>query len=174
MLSVLIIADNRVDRLARTLTSLVPHAISGAVADVAAVFEAEPATELKALCDEAGCAIIDRGPRPLDELVGQGRAPWLLVIDAGARPVGDWLDAVESYVNAPAGAAGARFRLALRDNAPWWRRVLGQPGGPSSPFRRGLLISRRQAQAQCKPGKTLSDLPRGLSIRTLPAMLQSV
>lgn len=169
MLSVFILAGDDAEALARTLATLVPHAVDGMISDATAVVEGSPSASVQTLCHQAGCELVDSRQMPVDQILAHGRAPWLLILTAGVRPLSDWTEPVRAHVQAPTGAGPARFKLA-RAAGPWWRRMMGRSAG-GGPFHRGLLIDRRQALARCKPDMTLDALPRGLAVRTLSAAL---
>lgn len=168
MLSVLIPTSDDEEPLAQMLPGLVKHAVTGAITE-AVVLDQGSADGTQRVADVAGCRFIADAERTLGEVLGELRAPWLLVLEAGARPVGDWIDVVSDHVAAP-DAGAARFRIAADPAAGWWRRLMG-PRVPARTFARGFLIAQRQAIALAKPGMTLEDLPRGVAVRTLPAAL---
>ena len=165
MLTVIIPTHNDEDGLARMLPGLVTHAVSGAITDVIIVDE-QSTDDTSRVAQIAGCTIVDAATTDMPALAAMARGSWLLVLPAGVRPVGDWLESVEAHINAASPAGAARFRLARDANAPWWRRFAPVPGA-QGPFGRGFLMSRTQATALSKPGTTLSDLPRGVAVRTL-------
>lgn len=170
MLTVMVPTRNDEDALARMLPALVRHAVSGDIVDVIVV-DAGSRDGTRRVAEIAGCTIVDAGGADVPAVLEAARGPWLLVLEPGARPVGDWIGAVETHVNSPAGTGAARFSIARDPNAPWWRRFFG-PARTGGAFHRGLLISRSQADALARPGMALADLPRGLAVRTLRAALQ--
>ena len=169
MLTVIIPTRDDEDRLARMLPGLVRHAVSGAIVEVIVV-DRGSTDETVRVAQVAGCTLVDAGAVDVPALAAMARGGWLLVLQAGARPVGDWLDSVRAHLDGRAPAGAARFRLARDPGVPWWRR-LAPVGGAGGPFGRGFLISRGQAAALGRPGMALADLPRGVAARTLPAAL---
>ncbi|WP_306119652.1 MULTISPECIES: glycosyl transferase [unclassified Roseitalea] len=158
------------ERLAQTLAVLVRHAVSGAIVEVIVLDGADDG-EQRRVAEVAGCRYCRAEAAHLPDLLAQMRGTWVLVLEAGARPVGAWIDAVEDHINAATRASGAaRFRIAPDPAANWWRRLWG-PRVPARPFARGFLISRAQASALSGDGRPLGALPRGLAVRTLPAAL---
>ena len=168
MLTLLIPTHDDEDALAHMLPALVMHVVSGAITE-AIVVDRGSTDGTRKVADIAGCRFVEAGSVSLPSLVDAVKAPWLLVLEAGARPVGDWMDVVGDHV-ATAGAGAARLRIAPDPAASWWRGLMG-PAVPARPFARGLVISRRQALALARPGMTLDDLPRGVAMRSLPAAL---
>lgn len=170
MLTVLVPTRNDEDALARMLPALVTHAVSGNIVDVI-VIDAASQDGTRRVAEIAGCTIIDADGADVPALVELARGPWLLILEPGARPIGDWIGAVETHVNSAAGKGAARFSIARDPDAPWWRRMFA-PGRATGAFHRGLLISRSQAAALARPGMALADLPRGLAVRTLRAAVR--
>lgn len=168
MLTVIIPTHDDEEKLARMLPGLVPHAVSGAISE-AVVYDSGSSDATQRVAEIAGCRFVGAGATAPADLIAEARGQWLLFLDAGARPVGDWIDAVEEHVNRP-DAGAARFRSAPDPDANWWRRLVGRRA-PSRPFARGLLISKRQALALSRPDMALDALPRGLAARNLPAGL---
>ena len=166
MLCVLIPTDDDEDPLAQMLPPLVQHAVTGMVSEVM-VLDAGSRDETRRVAELAGCTIVDTRQTDLPDWLTAARAPWLLALEPGARLMGEWTQAVQTHVNATAGAVGAaRFRVARDANAPWWQPW---PRAGKGPFARGFLISKTQAMALARPGMALADLPRGVAVRTLSA-----
>lgn len=170
MLTVIVPTRNDEVALARMLPALVPHAVSGNIVDVIVV-DAGSRDDTRRVAEIAGCTIVDAESADVPALAGLARGQWLLVLEPGVRPVGDWIGAVETHVNTATGAGAARFSLARDPNTSWWRRLFG-PGPTGGPFQRGFLISRSQVAALARPGMALADLPRGLAVRTLTASVR--
>lgn len=169
MLTVMVQTHNHEDALARMLPALVPHAVSGNVTDVI-VIDAGSEDDTRRVAEIAGCTIVDARSADVPSLVETARGQWLLVLEPGARPSGDWVGAIEAHVNRAGRSGAACFALAPDPDAPWWRRLIG-PQRASGAFARGLLIARSQAAALARPGMALGDLPRGLAVRTLAAAI---
>ena len=170
MLSIIIPTRNDADALAQMLPGLVPHAVDGLISDVV-LFDGGSTDETRRVGEIAGCAWHDANATSVAELLSATRGAWLLILEPGCRPVGDWTRAVDHHIASPTGAAGAaRFRLARDPALPWWRPS-PRINPARRPFARGFLISRAQAMALCRPEMSLTDLPQGLAVRTLPAAL---
>ena len=169
MLTVIIPTRDDEDALARMLPGLVRHAVSGAIVEVIVV-DRGSTDETARVAQVAGCTLVDAGAADVPALAAMARGGWLLVLQAGARPVGDWLDSVRAHLDGGVSAGAARFRLARDPNLPWWRRLV-PVRGPGGPFGRGFLISRGQAAALGRSGMALADLPRGVAVRTLSGAL---
>lgn len=168
MLTVLIPTHDDEERLAHMLPGLVRHAVSGAISEVI-VFDSGSRDDTRRVADIAGCRFVSAGESPVDAVLASVRAPWILVLEPGARPVGDWIDVVGDHVAGP-GVGAARLRIAPDPAAGWWQRLVG-PGVGRRVFARGLLVSRRQAVALARPGMALDDIARGLAMQVLPAAL---
>ena len=170
MLSLVIPTNNDEDRLAHMLPALVPHAVSGAVSEVA-VYDDNSQDQTLRVAEIAGCAVSNAQETPVPAFVDNLRGHWLLLLEPGARLAPGWFDAVEEHaVRVGGGSGAARFRLARDPAHPWWAWALPQAGS-KRPFLRGFLISKRQASALARPGMALADLPRGVAVRTLRAAI---
>ena len=160
MLSVLIETRNDEEGLARTLASLVGAAVEGVVREVV-VCDRGSTDGTAAVADRAGCALL--ADADIAAGVRQAKGDWLLLLEPGARPEGDWMAAVLEYAaTATMPACLARSRA---HRAPFLSRLVGRPG----PLADGLLITRRQAAALARPGADASALARGLAMRRLRA-----
>jgi hypothetical protein len=162
MITLLVEADASTgERLTRTLTAMIPAIVEGAVRD-AVILNADGSSEIEAIADAAGATCIPSGD--IAAAVDTARGDWLLCLEPGARPEGEWydtvLDALAATKRTPAGPA--RFRAAAG-------------GGLLSLFRRpralrcGLIIHKRQAAAA--KAKSLEALANGRSARRLNARL---
>ena len=150
------------ERLARTLAALIPAVVEGVVLD-AIVLNADDSPDIEKVADAAGATSISGGDFAV--AVETARGDWLMCLEPGARPRGEWIDAVTAALaDQPNGRAGPlRFRLD------------GTHGGLSRLFRRpralrsGLIIHKRQASAARVA--SLEALARGRSARRLTARI---
>ncbi|MGN6551118.1 MAG: glycosyl transferase family 2 [Pararhizobium sp.] len=159
MISVLIEAgQNDEEALARSLAALVPGAIEGLIREVV-VIDRGAGDGTRLVAEAAGCRVVAKtGAR---EAVAMARADWLLLLEAGARPVGGWIERIGGHIGtaeiaarlSPARGGRVSFLARLRE--------------PSRPLRYGLLITKRQAVAVARPGQPLEAIARGLATRRL-------
>ena len=151
------------ERLTRTLAALIPAVVEGVVLD-AVILNADGSAEIEKVADAAGAVCVAGGD--VAAAVDKARGDWLMCLEPGARPRGEWFDAVLSAIGEgekiPAGPV--RFRADR-----------SMTGGLMSLFRRpralrcGLIIHRRQAAAA--KAKSLEALARGRAARRLNARL---
>lgn len=124
------------ERLARTLASLVPAAVEGAVREAIVVNE-DRAGEVARVADHAGCRVA----ASLAAAVEAARGDWLLLLEPGARLLEGWSEVALAHVGQggkPARLArDASVRISLRQRL----RARGRP------LARGLLIARREASS---------------------------
>ncbi len=162
MITVLVEADaGSTERLARTLAALVPAVVEGVVLD-AVILNVDGSDEVEEIAKAAGARCVGGGD--ITAAIGEARGDWLLCLEPGARPEGEWFEAVSSDLAGRdhSRPMPARFRPARTD-------------GLLSLFRRpralrcGLVIHRRQAAA-AKAG-TLEALANGRAARRLNARL---
>lgn len=149
------------ERLAHTLSALIPAVVEGVVLD-AVILNTDSSGEVEAIADATGAVCI-KG-RDVGAAIGAARGEWLMCLEPGARPEGDWFDEVLAAVGeaqkTPLGAA--RFRSS-------------RPGGLRDLFRRpralrcGLIIRKHQAATAKAP--SLERLANGRAARRLSARL---
>ena len=161
MLSVALVSNADPARLETTLRALVPATLDGQVCDVW-VFCGEPAP-IAALCDAMGAETVS--PSDAQNALQRCRGEWLLVLEEGAWPRGDWVAVLAAH--AASGGGAARFRTQ-EPVVPFWRRLFGRAGDP---LRAGFLIPVDQARAALRNG-SLATLPVGRAVRTLRADLE--
>lgn len=162
MISVLIeTRSGQEERLARTLASLVPAAVEGAVREVI-VIDPEHAPGVGLVADHAGC----RTAETLLAAIEAAKSEWLLLLEPGARLLDGWSESVLAH----AAGAGRPARLS-RDASV--RRPLGERlWRRARPLSRGLLITRREAAALARgKGEGFAKRLRlhGLAARIVPA-----
>ncbi len=150
------------DRLARTFAALIPAVVEGIVLD-AIVLNSDGSADIEKVADAAGAiCVAGRDPAAALEMA---RGDWLVCLEPGARPHGEWVDAVTAALaDRSDGRAGPlRFRPD------------GTHGGLSRLFRRpralrdGLIIDKRQATAA--RAASLEALARGRAARRLAARI---
>ena len=161
MLTVAILSSADPDPLARTFRCLVGATVSGVVSDVLVVSDQPEA--LAAVCEPMGAArcTLDQA----DAALAKARGEWLLLLEAGAEPLGGWDQAVADH--ARPNARPARFEIQGRVE-PFWRRLFGQP---KRPLMAGFLLPMRAARNALRTS-TLERLPTGRAAVTLNAGLR--
>ncbi|MCK9553901.1 MAG: glycosyl transferase family 2 [Aquamicrobium sp.] len=161
MLSVIIETCNDEEALARTLASLVSGAVEGLVRDVV-VCDLGSGDATRQVAEHAGCVWTTGG---IADAVTTAKGDWLLLLEPGARLLGDWTEAVA--VHAARSGAAARFSRDRSSRAPFLARILSRPG----PLAQGLLLPRRQAVVLARHADSAAALARGLSMKTLRAAI---
>ena len=160
MLTVAILAGTDPEPLAATFEALVPATVAGVVADVLVVCP-EPEA-LRGLCEPMGAALAT--PDAAHDALGEARGEWLMLIEAGARPVEGWEQAVAAHLRP--GARPARFTIEGAE--PFWRRLFGRP---SRPLLAGFLLAMEGARAALRSAP-IGRLPVGRAAVTLSARLR--
>ena len=161
MLTVLIVCGPDPSGLVATFGSLLPSCVAGLTADVIVV--ADEPESLRATCDPVGAVAVS--PDEAGAALADARGDWVLVLEAGARPAGEWMPAVAAHVSR-AGARAARFEVSGRGE-PFWRRLIGRA---HRALRAGFLIPRDGAVAALRT-TTPARLPVGRAAVTLAARL---
>lgn len=160
MISVLIETKNADELLAKTLSTLVGGAVEGLVRDVVVVDHGST-DQTHTVADAAGATFLQN--QSLLDGIRQTRGEWLLILEPGAKLIDGWIDPVAQHIDHMPGPA--RFSRNPIHRKPFLARVFGA----ATPLSDGLLISKRQAIALTRPGKTAEDLARGLAARRLKA-----
>ena len=154
MISVVIdVREGEEERLARTLASLVPATVEGAVREAVVI----GAGEAVKVADHAGCRVAGS----LAEAVETTRCDWLLFLEPGARLLGGWSEAALSHMSGKAGPA----RFSRERSA---KVTLAQRLRPRL-LSRGLLIAREEARRLLKGG--VGKLPGRLRLGRLAARI---
>ena len=157
MFSIVILAGPDSGPLVATFRSLVSGVVAGVVSDVV-VLTARPGP-LADACDRVGARLTDDGE---DALRG-ARGSWVILLEAGARPVEGWADAV-------LGHALASTKPAAFDVPPGrslWRRLFGRA---ERPLRAGFVVRREDALSITRTAP-LERLPAGRAAQRLSARL---
>jgi hypothetical protein len=161
MISVLMECGHDEAALAVTLSSLVPGAVEGLIGDVVLV-DLAMTQATHQVADAAGCRVMPSAPN-LSAAVKGLRGTWVLMLEAGARPQGNWIDTCAAHMALSDDAA--RFR-ALPPAHPWWKR-LRLPGRPVPLLHAGLLMPRSRALAAASSAATLAELARAAPRRVV-------
>lgn len=158
MISVVLECRDQEPALAVTLASLVQGAVEGLVAEVVVVDRGSTdGTEI--LADAAGCKfLVDPD---LNDVVRGARGEWILFIEPGARPLLGWVEHLHQHVMA--GGKPARFSPSREYRLPFLSRIRSRPSALSH----GVLIPKRQAIANCRPGSSVEAVVRGLAMQKL-------
>lgn len=159
MLSVIIETKDAEDGLARTLAPLVSAVVEGVVREVVVCDRGSTDGTLK-VAEHAGCRVV---AGDIADAIRAAKSDWLLFLEPGARPVGDWLDPLAAHM-ARQTLAG-QFTRARETRPKLFGRFFG------SALSTGLLIRKAQALSRAKAAGTAEDLARGLAVRRLAAEL---
>ena len=161
MLTAMLVCEGDPAPLVPTFAALVPASVAGLVADVL-VAHREP-DAIRAVCEPAGA--IPVAPSGAIDALGGCRGDWLLLLEAGARPIGEWVPTVAAHIAQP-GARNGRFEVSGHGE-PFWRRLFGRA---HRPLRAGFLMERGAAISALRT-TTPARLPVGRAVVTLPARL---
>lgn len=151
MLTIIMECRDDEAELAQTLSALVAGAVEGLVRDVI-VLDRGSRDGSATVADAAGCRFL--ADWDLREVVGSARGDWLLLLEAGARPLSGWVDAVLDHVAID--GRPARFSPARGHRRPWLQRL----GRRTGPLEQGYLMSKRDAFALASGGMALGELAR--------------
>lgn len=162
MLTVMIPTFNDESRLARTLAALVPAAVEGLVREVIVV-DGGSTDQTHSVADHAGCRMTSGDD--MAKAISTAKGDWIMFLEAGSKPVGDWMEAVSVHIGNA--RSPARFSIARAGRQPFLLRVLGR----KSALRDGLIVSKSQATALLRKRKSPSFLKKRISARRIGAML---
>lgn len=160
MLSVLIETHNDEERLARTLAALVGGVVEGAVREVI-VCDRGSVDQTHRVAEHAGCHFLAEGG--VASGIRQAKSEWLLLLEPGARPDDNWVEAVLDHVGQSTMAA--RFARSKNSRQPFFVRVLSG----RRPLRDGLVITKRQALSLARGEGSAAAIARAASARRLAA-----
>jgi glycosyltransferase involved in cell wall biosynthesis len=160
MLSVLIETRDNEEALARTLASLIPAVVEGAIRDVV-VCDLGSTDQTRYVAEHAGCHFLATGG--IAAGVVQAKSDWLLILEPGARPLEGWTDAVIAHANKS--TMPARFSRARGSGPGFLARIFAG----NRALVQGLLITKRQAAPLSKNASGAEALARGLAVKTLMA-----
>ncbi|GEO85073.1 glycosyl transferase [Ciceribacter naphthalenivorans] len=144
--------------LAQTLAVLVAGAVEGLVSDVVVLDHGSSDGVLR-IADAAGCRYYAQWD--IKDVLRAARGEWLLLVEAGARPLNGWIDEIGEYVALH--KVSARFSVSRAHRRPFYKRI----GHRSPPLETGLLLQKREALALARSGMQLSQLALGLKPRRL-------
>ncbi|MBK8458645.1 MAG: glycosyltransferase [Phyllobacteriaceae bacterium] len=159
MLSVIIETANHEEGLARTLSPLVGGLVEGVVREVIVCDGGSADATLK-VAEHAGCRVVSGG---VAEAIRAAKSDWLLFLEPGARPVGDWLDPLVGHMARQ--TMPAQFSRSRESRPRLFARVF------STALSTGLLIRKPQALARLKSATSAEALARGLAVKRLTAEL---
>ncbi|HTO29819.1 MAG TPA: glycosyl transferase [Pararhizobium sp.] len=162
MLTIIMETRNNEAELAQTLSALVAGAVEGLVSDVIILDHASRDGSSR-VADAAGARFCTNWD--MKDIVRSARGTWLLLLEAGARPAGRWIDDIAEYMTI--GKTPARFSPSRLHRRPFLRRIVTR----AAPLELGLLLSRQQATAIAKSGMPLSDFATGRAVRRLGSEL---
>lgn len=163
MVSVIIESRNEGEALALTLAALVPGALEGILGDVVVLTDADD-EETRLVADAAGCTRVTKG---VAEAIAAARGDWLLLLEPGARPTGDWIEAIGAH------AANETRPACFRLSGGWASSLVAMlRGGQSSPLAAGLLLPKMEARRTAAEARTLADIARGRQPVSLPCGIE--
>lgn len=134
MITAVLAASTDTIALAESLSALVPAAVDGLVRQ-AVVVALKPDEAMNALIESAGVDFVEAGGDVAAKWrhgAERARAPWLLLLEAGMRPAGNWADEVARFIEradrgqARAGAATLKPRSETSQFASL--RLMGEQG----------------------------------------------
>ncbi|OXS99672.1 hypothetical protein B7H23_15705 [Notoacmeibacter marinus] len=157
MLSVIMETQNDEDALARTLASLISAAVDGTVREVI-VCDNGSTDHTRKVAETTGCSFLP-GADALSA-IRRAKAEWLLLLEPGSRPAGFWREGLTEHMEASTKAA--RFRLSKASRLPFLSRLKR-----NGALHYGLVITKRQALALCKPHRPLESIGVRLATRPL-------
>jgi hypothetical protein len=153
--------DNEAE-LAQTLSVLVAGAVEGLVSDVI-VLDHGSQDGSSRVADAAGARFCTSWD--MTDIVRSARGDWLLLLEAGARPTGRWIDDVAEYMSL--NKMPARFSPSRQYRLPFLKRFVTRP----TALELGLLLSKQQASAIAKSSTLLRDFANGRAARKLGSEL---
>lgn len=162
MLTIIIETRNNEAELVQTLSALVSGAVEGLVSDVI-ILDYGSRDGSSRVADAAGARFCTSWD--MKDIVRSARGDWLLLLEAGARPAGRWIDDLAEYMSLS--KTPARFSPSRLHRRPFLKRVVTR----LAPLELGFLLSRQQATAIAKSGMRLSDFATGRAVRRLGSEL---
>ncbi|OLP54513.1 hypothetical protein BJF92_03660 [Rhizobium rhizosphaerae] len=127
--------------LAYTLAGLVPGAVEGLVSDVM-VLDQGSRDQSRAVADAAGARFLEVWT--LQQALAEARGSWVLFLEAGARPMGRWIEDVAEHMALRGGTA--RFTRSRLHRRNLLDRLLRR----GSPLALGLLLPIATARAEAR------------------------
>lgn len=162
MLTVMMECRDQEPELAQTLAVLVAGAVEGLVSDVI-VLDHGSSDGSSRVADAAGCRFYTIWD--LKDVVAAARGDWLLLIEAGARPLSGWVDEIGEYI--ALNRTSARFSPSRIHRRPFYKRLFQR----TSVLETGLLLPKKQALAAVGPGMALAELAVGQKPKRLASEL---
>jgi len=164
MISVVIECKNQEQPLAVTLAALVQGAVEGLVAEVI-VIDLGSTDDTEKLADAAGCRFLLNPD--IRETVRNARGEWLLLVEPGARPLLGWVEHLHQHI--ASGQKAARFSRSRDYRLPFLARIKHR----HSALEHGVLMTKRQAIANARSGKSVESLARGVTMQKLKCEIVS-
>lgn len=162
MLTVMMECRDQEPELAQTLSVLVAGAVEGLVSDVI-VLDHGSSDGSSRVADAAGCRFYAQWD--IRDVLRAARGEWLLLVEAGARPLHGWIDEIGEYV--ALNTVPARFSQSRNHRQPFFRRIARS----TPPLEHGLLLPKGQAIAVARSGMALGQLAQGHKPRRLSSEL---
>lgn len=152
MLTVMMECRDQEPELAQTLAVLVAGAVEGLVSDVI-VLDHGSSDGSSRVADAAGCRFYTIWD--LKDVVAAARGEWLLLIEAGARPLSGWVDEIGEYM--ALNRVPARFSPSRLHRRPFYKRLVHR----ASVLESGLLLPKKQALSAVGSNMALGELALG-------------
>lgn len=159
MLTVVIEAGTDADALVRTLGSLVPGAVEGAVREVI-LCDGHSSAHIERIADQAGCHYL--GGAHVSTGIAKARSDWLLFLEPGSRMADGWIEAVLAHMAGEPKAA--RFTRSRHSRGSFLGRLIRRQS-----LREGLLVPRNEVAAIATNGQSADAIARRISARRLSA-----
>ncbi|WP_455273463.1 glycosyl transferase [Rhizobium herbae] len=162
MLTIIMETRDNEAELAQTLSALVAGAVEGLVSDVI-ILDHGSKDGSSRVADAAGARFCTSWD--MKDIIRSARGDWLLLLEAGARPAGRWIDDIAEYMSL--NKTPARFSPSRQYRRPFLQRIARR----FAPLELGLLLSRQQASVIAKSSMQLGDFANGRAVRKLGSEL---
>ncbi len=150
------------DRLARTLTTVIPAVIDGILRD-AFVFNTDSSDDVAKITEAAGA--MPMAGTELQTAVAAARADWLLCLEPGARLHSNWTEIVADTLAEMDTRQATPMRFRPEPAGFSIRRLISRPRA----LRSGLIILKTQAESS--KADSLEALARGRATRQIAARI---
>ena len=160
-------ADDR--KLAQTLATLVPGAVTGLVREVVLI-DREMGPAARKVAEHAGCAIVET--EEFRGAISAAKGEWLLCLEPGARLQPGWQEAIgehfETGERAKMKPGAARFRRAAIDKPGFLSRIRQI----RTAMAEGFLVRKPQAIGLSRMSFTLEEMAKGVAVTRMAAEIR--